>query len=219
MDFSGDGLAAVDIERQGTRSVSCAFGDAKALDGPSEPPPPRRNGLLRSFSGRSCALPRRAAGPGARSDERRLRDLEKLGLATREAPGRWRVSPNLLQKGATSRLPPVTVCRSARSPSRSKRKCVIRVRRGLTVSMRRRWLRFGFGAELRRFVQERQDALHRFGGAEGARDRADTLREVQRQVVGERFATCCGWPTGASMELPRFRGHSRKRDTRKRIDP
>ncbi len=111
-----------------------------------------------------------------------------------EAPGRWKVSPKLLQE-------------LERRPLETSDRQHLRIRRErLSLETQARhpgpvWLDridatslapFGFGTELRRSVQERQDALHQLGIALGARDRVARLREIERRAVGEQFGTRWG---------------------------
>jgi hypothetical protein len=105
--------------------------------------------------------------PGATSPphERRLRELERLGLATPAEPDRWRVSPDLLQALAERhREAPVRhrllIRKEAHSvPAQVEHPGPVWLDRVATDSL----APYGFGAELRRAVEQRCEALRRLG--------------------------------------------------------
>ena len=128
--------------------------------------------------------------------ERRLRELERLGLATLEAPDRWKVSPNLVQE---------LVARSRETPARHQ--LLVR-KEPLSVPAQVRhlgpvWLDrvktdalapYGFGAELKVALEQRREALVRLGVQpdDPDPDRAAKLREVERRAVGRGIAARSG---------------------------
>jgi type IV secretory pathway VirD2 relaxase len=126
--------------------------------------------------------------------ERRLRDLARLGLAAAEGPGRWKVSPNLRQaleerlRGAPVRYRLLL----------HKEPLALRAQVGHPGPV---WLDrvkseslapYGFGAELRRAVEQRREALGRLGVQPDDPQRAARLREVERRTVGEGVAARSG---------------------------
>jgi type IV secretory pathway VirD2 relaxase len=138
---------------------------------------------------------------------RRLRDLERLGVAKPEAPDRWRIAPNLLEE---------LVKRVGDEPVRHQL-FVRKEPRSLEQQVRHPgpvWLdkvdqsslaHWGFGAELRRAVDQRREALRGFGIAADDAHRDAKLREMERRAVGERMAARTGQQFLA--ETPdRFRG-------------
>jgi type IV secretory pathway VirD2 relaxase len=136
----------------------------------------------------------RTADGASHPHERRLRELERLGLATPEAPHRWKVSPNLLRELAE------------RQPDTPVRHRLLLHKEPLSLQAQVRhpgpvWLDrvktgslapYGFGAELRRAVEQRREALHRLGVQPDDPNRATTLREVERRAVGGQMAARSG---------------------------
>lgn len=121
---------------------------------------------------------------------RRLRWLEREGLAIPEAPGRWKVSPNLLRE---------LEARHQRSPARYE----LRVRkeplplaqqiqhRGATAidAIKAETLSpFGFGAEMKRVLEQRQAVLSKLGIRPGDPNRSPDRHELERCAAGEAFA-------------------------------
>jgi type IV secretory pathway VirD2 relaxase len=138
---------------------------------------------------------------------RRLRNLERLGLAKSEAPDRWTIAPHLLEELAR---------RGREQPVRHQ----LFVRKEpLSLEQQVRhsgptWLdrvdeasltHWGLGAELRRALDQRREALRTLGiGREETRD-GSKLQELERRAVGERMAARTGQQFLA--ETPdRFRG-------------
>jgi type IV secretory pathway VirD2 relaxase len=122
--------------------------------------------------------------------ERRLRELERLGLASLEAPGRWKVAPNVLEELAARqrevplrhrlvlRKEPLSVHDQVRHPGPA---WLDRVEADALAP-------YGFGAEVQRAVAERREALRRLGVDPDEPNRWDHLREVERRAVGEGIA-------------------------------
>jgi hypothetical protein len=141
------------------------------------------------------------------SHERRLRELERLGLVTPEAPGRWKVSPSLLE--------PITE-RQGEAPVRHR---LVMHKEPLSLETQVRhpgpvWLDrvktdslapYGFGAELKRAVEHRRETLRRLGVQPDDPNRSGKLRELERRGVGREIATRSGQAFVPSIADP-FRG-------------
>ena len=131
-----------------------------------------------------------AAGAAAHRHERRLRELERLGLAAPEAPRRWKVSPTLLEQLAE---------RQRGAPVRH-RLLVRKEPLSLTAQVRHLgpvWLDrveagslapYGFGAELKAAIAQRRDALRRLGVQPDDPNRSAKLRDLERRAVGGEIA-------------------------------
>jgi hypothetical protein len=114
----------------------------------------------------------------------RLRELERLGLATPAPPGGWTLPPDLLEQ------------RQARHGAAPKHRLFFR-KEPLSLSDQIRyrgpvWLDrvdastlapYGFGAELRHAVQNRSETLRTLGVAPDAPNRLVALREIERSAV------------------------------------
>jgi type IV secretory pathway VirD2 relaxase len=131
-----------------------------------------------------------AASPHAR----RLRELERMNLATRQLPDRWRVSPNLLQELEK---------RGAEAPARHRvafRKEPLSLeeqvnhRGSSTLDQVKVDLLapYGFGADLRRAVDRRRDFVRRLGIEPDDPKRLTKLRALEEQTVGKGIATRSG---------------------------
>ena len=130
------------------------------------------------------------AGAPSHPHERRLRELERLGLATPEAPHRWKVSPDLLQQLAERqrdapvrhrlfvRKEPLSVQAQVRHPG------PVWLDRVETGSL----ARYGFGTEVRRAVEQRREALRRLGVEPDDQNRSTKLHEIERLQLGDRIA-------------------------------
>jgi type IV secretory pathway VirD2 relaxase len=141
---------------------------------------------------------------------RRLRDLERLGLAKPEAPDRWTIAPHLLEElGRLGREEPVRHQLLVRKEPLSLEEQVRHP--GPT------WLdkvdesslaHWGLGAEVRRALDHRREALQTLGiAAHETRDRT-RLQELERRAVGERMAARTGLQF--LVEIPdQFRGKVR----------
>ena len=132
----------------------------------------------------------RSADGGPHPHARRLRELERLGLATRVTPEVWKVPANLveaLERRARDRPPRHwLLVRKEPLPLEQQVRCA-----GPT------WLDrlapaslagFGFGAELRPLVVARQEALGRMGIAPDDVRREGKLRELERRAVAAAVA-------------------------------
>jgi type IV secretory pathway VirD2 relaxase len=138
---------------------------------------------------------------------RRLRELERLGLATPMGTGAWTLPPDLLDH---------LEARHRASPS--KHRLAIR-KEPLSVADQIRYLGpvwldrveaatlapYGFGAELRQAVQNRSETLRTIGVAPDAPNRLVTLREIERKAVGKQVAASLG-QTFVGRMPERFRG-------------
>jgi len=134
----------------------------------------------------------------ARSDgaphARRLRDLERMGLALPAAPNRWTIAANLLEELAK---------RARESPVRH-RLFVCKEELSFEDQVRHPgpvWLdkvpesslaHSGFGAEVRGALEKRRATLLAFGIAPDDAHRDAKLREMERWAVGERLAARTG---------------------------
>jgi YD repeat-containing protein len=134
----------------------------------------------------------RTAGTGAASSalERRLRELERIGLATPGAPDRWKVSPNLLEALAERqrdlpvrhrllvRKEPLSLQAQIRHPGPV---WLDRVETGSLAP-------YGFGAELKGAVAQRREALRRLGVQPDDPNRSARLLEIGRRELGGEIA-------------------------------
>ena len=184
----------VPLDRRGAETLRA--GDIVSFSTRPEPP-------VRPVDRQIAEVARARGGvyaPGRRADgaphphERRLRELERLGLATLEAPDRWKVSPDLLQKLTE---------RSRDMPARHQ---VVFRKEPLSVPAQVShsgpvWLDrvktdalapYGFGAELKVALEQRHEALLRLGVQSDDPDRAVKLREVERRAVGREIAARSG---------------------------
>jgi type IV secretory pathway VirD2 relaxase len=137
---------------------------------------------------------KRTADGAPHPHERRLRELERLGLATLETPDRWKVSPNLLQE---------LTARSRDTPTRYQ---VLVRKEPLSLPAQVRhpgpvWLDriktdalapYGFGSELKVALAQRREALLRLGVQPDDPDRTAKLREIERRAVGGEIAARSG---------------------------
>jgi type IV secretory pathway VirD2 relaxase len=135
-----------------------------------------------------------ATGAASHPHERRLRELERLGLATPEAPHRWKVSPNLLQElterqrdtPARHRLlvhkEPLSLQAQVRHPG------PVWLDRVKTDSL----APYGLGAELRRAVEQRREALRQLGVQPDDPNRSAKLRALELRRVAREIAARSG---------------------------
>jgi len=125
---------------------------------------------------------------------RRLRELERLGLASSDGANRWRVSPNLTEELER---------RAARLPARyrlliHKETWALESQVGHEGPV---WLDrikvaalapYGFGAEVRRAVERRREALLKLGIQPDDPSRMAKLRELEHHSVARQFAARSG---------------------------
>jgi type IV secretory pathway VirD2 relaxase len=136
----------------------------------------------------------RASHAGHDPLERRLRELARLGLATVDAPGRWKVSPNLVQELEQShRAAPLRHRLLLRKEplaleSQIHHRGVVWLDRVKTDSL----APHGFGAKLRRAVEQRREAVRQLGIQSDDPHRIAKLREIERRVVGQEIAARSG---------------------------
>jgi type IV secretory pathway VirD2 relaxase len=132
----------------------------------------------------------RTAGAAAPPLERRLRELERLGLATRAAPDRWKVSPDLLealterQRGLPVRHRLFVRKEPLSLPAQVRHPGPVWLDRIQTEAV----APYGFGAELKRAVEERREALRRLGVQPDDPNRSAKLRELERRDLGGQIA-------------------------------
>src|SRR5580658_423810 len=134
------------------------------------------------------------AGAASHPHERRLQQLERLGLATPEGPRRWKVSPDLLQKLAERqrdapvrhrllfRKEPLSLQAQVRHPGPV---WLDRVETGSLAP-------YGFGAELKGAVEQRREALRRLGVQADDPNRSAKLRELEQRDLGRQIAARSG---------------------------
>jgi hypothetical protein len=145
----------------------------------------------------------------------RLRELERLGLASADGISRWHVSPNLTEELER---------RAARSPARH-RLLVHKEPRALANQVGHPgpvWLDrirvaslapYGFGAEVRRAVERRREVLLKLGIQPDDPNPMAKLRDLEHQSVARQFAERSG-----QVHLPNvpdgFRGRLQMTDPR-----
>jgi type IV secretory pathway VirD2 relaxase len=129
-------------------------------------------------------------GAPSHPHERRLRELERMGLATPETPRRWKVSPDLLQQLAERqrdapvrhrllfRKEPLSLQAQVRHPGPV---WLDRVEAGSLAP-------YGFGAEVKRAVDQRREVLRRLGVELDDPNRSAKLRELELRAVGGEMA-------------------------------
>lgn len=132
----------------------------------------------------------RAAAGASLAHERRLRELERLGLAAPAAPDRWNVSPNLLEALAERqrglplrhrlllRKEPLSLQAQVGHPGPV---WLDRVQAEALAP-------YGFGADVRRAVDQRAEALRRLGVQPDDPNRSVRLRELERRALGGEIA-------------------------------
>ena len=135
-----------------------------------------------------------ASDVSGNSGARRLRELERLGLATVDGANRWRVSPNLTEELER---------RAARLPARHRlllhkepRALENQVGHGGPVWLDRikvaELAPYGFGAEVRRAVDRRREVLLKFGIQPDDPTSVSKLRDLEHDCVVRQFATRSG---------------------------
>jgi type IV secretory pathway VirD2 relaxase len=145
---------------------------------------------------------------------RRLRWLEREGLAAPETPGRWKVSPNLLREleARHQRAPVRYELRVRKEPSLEQQV----QHRGPTAidGVKAEALSpFGFGAEMKRVLEQRQAVLSKLGIRPGDPTRSPDRNELERCAVGEAFAART--KQAFVRDTPdRFRGRVQLEETR-----
>jgi type IV secretory pathway VirD2 relaxase len=134
--------------------------------------------------------PQRTAGAASPAHERRLRELERLGLATPLAPGSWKIPPNLLESlAARSRDLPVRHRSLLRREPLSLQAQVshpgpVWLDRVSTEAL----APTGFGADVKRAVAQRAEALRGLGVQPGNPNRSTQVRELERRAIGAEIA-------------------------------
>jgi type IV secretory pathway VirD2 relaxase len=132
----------------------------------------------------------RTAGAASLAQERSLRELERLGLATPAAPDRWKISPTLLESLAErQRDLPVRHRLLLRKEPLSLQAQVghpgpVWLDRVQTDAL----APYGFGADLKRAVEQRSEALRRLGVRPDDPNRSARLRELERRALGGELA-------------------------------
>jgi type IV secretory pathway VirD2 relaxase len=171
-------------------------GDIVSLKSEPEPPLRRVDREIAKAAGASggvYALQPTADGT-PHPHARRVRDLERLGLATPEGPNRWTVPPDLLHR----------LDEHARAAPARHRLLIDKESRSIEQQLRHLgpvWLDglrpdslapHGFGAELQGVVERRREALRHIGILPDDPHMADKLRDVERRAVGNGIAARTG---------------------------
>ncbi len=126
--------------------------------------------------------------------QRRLQQLERLGVVTTMAANRWAVPPNLLE---------LIEQRSGCSPARHR---VVWRKEPLSLAEQVNYLGpvwldrvdsqslapYGLGADVRKAFRDRLAALRQLGVPEDHSRRLPSLRELERRTVGEELAASSG---------------------------
>jgi type IV secretory pathway VirD2 relaxase len=133
------------------------------------------------------------ADGGPHPHERRLQELARLGLTSCEAPGRWKVSPNLRELEQHAADGPVRHRLLLHKEPLSIDRQVghagpVWLDRVKTESL----APYGFGGELRRAIEQRREALGQFGIHPDDPQRIAKLHELQRRAVGKEIAARSG---------------------------
>jgi type IV secretory pathway VirD2 relaxase len=131
-----------------------------------------------------------APAPDAERAVRRLRDLERIALASPAGPNRWKIAPNLLDdlerrhRDAPPRhrllmhRQPLPLEAQVRNPG------PVWLDRIDTASL----APHGLGAEVHRAIERRREALRHIGIAPDDPNRMAKLRELERAAVGREVA-------------------------------
>ena len=140
---------------------------------------------------------------------RRLRELERIGLAAAVAPDSWTVSPNLVEELER---------RSREGPPRHRlivRKEPLSLEQQVAHSGPV-WLdrlrtdsldRYGFGAELRDAISRRREALRKIDIQPDGPKRTEQLRGLERRTVANEFVARTGQSFVENVP-PTFRGRA-----------
>jgi type IV secretory pathway VirD2 relaxase len=167
----------------------------------------RRIAEIARDAGGVCALDATAEERDRAPTARRLRELEREGLVSAKGPDRWTVPADLIEKLES---------RPRTEPARE-RLWLQKLPLSLDETPGHRgpvWLDqvdqvslapWGFGAEVRRALDERRDTLRALGIAPEDPRRDTKLREIERQAVGEAMAARTGQQFLAKTP-DRFRG-------------
>ncbi len=138
---------------------------------------------------------------------RRLRELERLGLVTSLAPGRWRVPSDLLEQleqrqlGAPGRYRVSVEAMPLPIDAQVGRQGPV----WLDTLDPERLATKGFGAEVRAAVERRRQTLAELGIAPDDPQRKDKIRDLERRAVGREIARQSGQQFVESVPS-RFRG-------------
>jgi type IV secretory pathway VirD2 relaxase len=135
-----------------------------------------------------------AGDAASRAAGRRLRELERLGLATPAGPNRWSLPRDLLERlEAQHRAAPARHRLFLRKeplslPHQTHHPGPVWLDRIDPASL----APYGFGSELRDAVRVRQDVLRRLGVTPESPDRTVALRDLERRAVGTQVAERSG---------------------------
>jgi type IV secretory pathway VirD2 relaxase len=122
---------------------------------------------------------------------RRLGELERNGLVTARSPGLWNVPPDLIERLETRQRaePAHERVWLQKLPLSLERSAVHRGPVWLDKLDETTLARWGFGADVRQAMDQRQTTLRALGIAPEDPRRDAKLREVERQAVGEGTAS------------------------------
>ena len=166
----------------------------------------RRNGILELGA---------ESSPNAERASRRMRELERLGLAKPTGTNRWAVSPNLLDE--LERRHDETPVRHRLLMRKASLSIDEQVRHPGPVWLDRTESEtlapYGLGAEVRRAVEQRRAALRHIGIAPDDPHRLEQLRELERRTVGREVAGRSG-QSFVAVARDGFRGRASSYATR-----
>jgi type IV secretory pathway VirD2 relaxase len=134
------------------------------------------------------------ADNAAHPHERRLRELQRLGLAKPEGPRRWKVSPTLLEDlGKLHADRPIRHRVLLRKEPLSLRDQIHRPGPVWLDGMQTNSLApHGLGAEVQRAIAERHEVLRRLGIEPDDPKRSAKVAELERRAVGREIAARSG---------------------------
>jgi hypothetical protein len=159
--------------------------------------------------------PEPAADSAPHPHLRRLRWLEREGLAALEAPGRWRIAPNLLQEleARHQRAPARYELRVRKEPLSLEQQIQHRGPTAIDGIKAETLSPFGFGAEMKRALEQRQAVPSKLGIRPGDPTLSPDRHELERSAVGEAFAARTR-QTFIRDTPDRFRGRVQLEETR-----
>src|SRR5262249_33710544 len=127
-------------------------------------------------------------------EHRRLRELERLGLAAPLDASRWRIAPNLLER--LQQEPTTTAHRHRLVLQKQPVELAAQVHHPGPA-----WLDripaadlapYGLGAELQRLVAQRREVLRKLGIEPDAPNRMAKLRDLEVRAIGREIAARSG---------------------------
>ncbi len=184
----------VPLDARSAQTVS--VGDLVSLATPPEMPvrPADRQIAEAARAGGGVLTVDPSAGGEAQALARRLRDLERVGLAAAERPGRWKVPPDLLERLAERArdAPPRYRLVVRKEPLSLKEQVVHQGPVWLDRVETKTLARWGLGADVQQAVVARSEALRRLGIGPNDPDRVAKVRELERRALGAEIAARSG---------------------------